>query len=247
MFLRMTLGLGLASMIGAHAAHAGDADFTAKVFDLKDKKKLMFTYKQNTEVNGDRHIAHRPYFDLSGTLVAEETVETVKNGEQEKLVSYKLSQKQIGAEGLIELKGPKAVFSYSKDGSTKTAEESVGDDFVIGPTITPFLQRHWSAILKGEKIKARWGVPDRRETVGFEYFKDREETIDGKKAIVVKMKPSSFLIAALVNPLYFFMTADGSRLLEVHGRTQLKVKEDGSLKDFDGITSYDYSPAGNAK
>ena len=55
-----------------------------------------------------------------------------------------------------------------------------------------------------------------------------------------KMSASSFLIAALINPLYFTFTDDGSKLLNFEGRTLLKQKVDGAWRDLDARTVYKY-------
>lgn len=251
LFRRATVALGvvfglLGSLLGSRIALAGDdPSFLAKVFDQDSKKqKLLFTYKHESELKANSRVVTNTYNDKDGGLAAVETIEFVGGGDNEKVQTYKMSQKQLGAEGIVEVKDGQVKFSYSKGGSTKSGEERLTDDFVVGPSVTAYLQKHWSEITSGGKVKVRFAVPDRAETVGFEYFKDHEETIDGKKAFVLKMKPSSFLIAALVKPLFFYYSTDGKQLYEVHGRTQVKQKVDGSWRDLDAVTVYEYAAAG---
>ncbi len=87
-------------------------------------------------------------------------------------------------------------------------------------------------------MKRRLAVVDRLETVGFEFFKEKDTELDGKKAVVVKMKPSSFIIAAIVKPLHFYFTTDGATLLQIDGRTTVKKNVNGAYKDLDAITVY---------
>jgi hypothetical protein len=246
--LLLVCSLGI---VPAYARAATDPSFLAKIYDQdSNKQKLLFTYQHVSEQKADSRVVTNTYKDNDGKVAAIETVEFTKEGDREKVRNYKMSQKQLGTEGAVEIKDSHAHFSFSKNGSTKTAEETVSEDFVVGPSVIAFLQRNWEKIVKGEQVKVRFAVLDRRETVGFEYFKDREVMLGQQKAFVIKMKPSSFLIAALVKPLYFFMTPDGQTLLELHGRTQVKQNIDGSFHDLDGVTVYDYSPAapaGNSK
>ncbi len=93
-------------------------------------------------------------------------------------------------------------------------------------------------ILSGDTIHARFGVPERQETVGFKYFKVGEETIRGHKVIVVKMKPSSFIIAAIVDPLYFYLKKDGTGVLKMTGRTILKVKNGNDWETLDADIAF---------
>jgi hypothetical protein len=233
------LGLILASRA---AMATEDPTFTAKVFDQESKKqKLLFTYKHESEQKGDVRIVTNTYNDKDGVLAALETIEFVGPAADEKIRSYHMSQKQLGAEGDVKVEDGKVKFAYTKGGSTKTGEEKLTDDFVVGPSVTAFLQKHWGEIASGGKVKTRFAVADRMETVGFDFFKDHEETIDGVKTFAVKMKPSSFLISALVKPLFFFYSPDGKQLYEVHGRTQVKQKVDGSYHDLDAVTTYEYA------
>ena len=226
---------------GIVALAANDPGFTAKIFDPEsNKQKLLFTYQHASESKGDVRTVTNTYKDKDGGIAAIETVEFVKDGDREKVRRYHMSQKQLGAEGDVEVKDGKVLFTYKVDGTEKKAEEKLTDDFVVGPAVTAHLQRNWATIVKGDKVKVRFAVPDRKETVGFDYFKDREETINGTKTFVIKMKPSSFLIAALVKPLYFFYTTDGEKLVEVHGRTQVKQGVSGSWKNLDAVTTYEY-------
>jgi len=242
------LTLALVVLASPRARAFEDSDFKAKVYDQESgKQKLLFTYQRKNEQKNDLRVGTSTYFDPASPTepVAIETTEFAKDGAIEKVVSYHMSQKQIGAEGQIDVSKDKINFTFAKNGSTKKSEETLTDNFVVGPSIVLYLQRHWDEISKGDKIKIRFGVPDRAETVGFEFFKDRDESVTNDsvtvKTWVIKMKPSSFIIAALVKPLFFYMLPDGSRLIEVHGRTQLKRKVDGSYKDLDAVTVYDYA------
>ncbi|MFN7728679.1 MAG: hypothetical protein ACK5P7_05955 [Bdellovibrio sp.] len=70
--------------------------------------------------------------------------------------------------------------------------------------------------------------------------KTGEEDVSGQKALVLRMKPSSFIIAALVKPIIFKYASDGSRLLEMNGRVAPKQKSGDSFKDLDAEVVYFY-------
>lgn len=241
----------LAVLLFAQASFAANSTgFSAKVFDKdSNKEKLLFTYSQQAEVKGDQRTLTNTFIDASdGAVAAMETVDFVKKGDEEIFLSYKVDQKQIGAQGSVEVKDGKAHFSFTKDGKTKTATEKAESNFVVGSSALPYLRKHWDDISKGKTVKVRLGVVDRLETVGFEFFRDREVEMNGRKVYVLKMKPSSFIIAALVNPLYWYVTADGEKLLEIHGRSQVRQKVGKDWKDLDAVTVYEYgSAAGNSK
>lgn len=230
------VGVGALPVLAAPAL-----GFTGKIYDIdSNKQKLLFTYKHEFEAKDTGRLVSNTISDLDGKPVVVETAQFFKVGDKEKIQVYRMSQKQLGTEGSVEIKDGEAHFSYTKDGTTKTAKEKAGDDFITGPSLVAYLREHWGAIKAGKAVKARFAVLDRLETVGFEFSKESETDLNGTKAIVVKMKPSSFIIAALVKPLHFYLAEDGSRLLELRGRTQAKRNEGGKWKDLDAVTVYEY-------
>lgn len=214
--------------------------FSAKIYDLKDHSKHMFNYVSEVEYDGDRRSYVNTVTDLEGkVLVIEKTVAT--NGGRT-VVSFEQDQKQLGTVGKLEVRDGKIHFTFTKDGKTKTDEEKVTDDFVVTSTLVANVRNDWAKIIKGESIKVRLGVLDRLETVGFQFKKESDTIPSGAAGHLVKMKPSSVIISALVNPLRFGFDAEGRYLLEIEGRTNVKVMVDGKWKDFDGFTVYSYPP-----
>ena len=220
-----------------HAEEAADGGRGYELDTPLDKLPAtpLYVFKKTSGLKADGRELLSTYVDPSGKVLVDEVVEV---GPKFDVRSYKFSQKQIGAEAEITIKGGVASFKYTVDGKTKTSDEKIGDDFIIGPTIVNFLQTHWQEIADGHTVKARFAVPDRLETVGFSYFKEKEDTVMGKKVWVIKMKPSSFVIAAIVDPLHFYMTPDGQHVVIMKGRTQVKKEVDGKFKNLDALTVY---------
>jgi hypothetical protein len=52
------------------------------------------------------------------------------------------------------------------------------------------------------------------------------------------MKPTSFVIAAIVDPLFLTFRKDGMKILQIKGRTMPKRAVDGKFKDLDVDTVY---------
>ncbi len=222
-------------------AHAATVPyFTAKIFDMKDHSKQMFDYKSESETNGSLKVYTNTITDMAGgVLVIEKTVMSL-SGENETLVSFEQDQKQISTVGKLEVRDGKVFFHFTKDGKAKSDDEKAGPDFIVTSTLLKYVQNNWAGIQKGETVKARLGVLDRMETVGFQFTKESENGQDVASGVIVKMKPSSVIIAAMVNPLRFNFSADGKRLFSLEGRTSVKLKVDGKLKDFDGYTVYSW-------
>lgn len=227
--------LGVVSLTSPETAQATMQTLSvAKIYDLNDRNKHLYNFKNELEVTADTKKMISTYTDLDGKLLVQETTILKVVAGKETLVSYDLDHRQMAASGKIEVRDGQAHFSYTKGGETKTASEKVGDDFIISTMIVGFLSRNWEKIKRGESLKVRLGVVDRRETVGFSYVKMAESG----DYVKIKMRPSSMIISALVNPLIWTMSVDGSHLKELEGRTQVKTVEGKKFKDFDGYTVY---------
>jgi hypothetical protein len=196
---------------------------------------------------GDTVIVNNHFTYPDGKLATHEEITFQKDG---RVSLYKQDQAQLNAKGQIEISGGKAKFTFTKEGQTKTATEDAGSDFIVGSQIPLEIGAHWAELMKGDTMKRRLAVLERRESVGFNFTKEGEGDVDGKKAVIIKMKPSSFLIAAIVSPLRFYMTPDGQELMEIKGRTTVKRdKGDGKFGDLDADILYTKAPAagGNSK
>ena len=99
------------------------------------------------------------------------------------------------------------------------------------------MKKNWDKLKAGEKLKVRLAVPDRRESLGFDLFKDKSSS---EAQTIIKMKASNFVISAVVDPLYFTFRPDGSQMTEMKGRTQPKKEHDGQLTDLDAHTIYKF-------
>jgi len=80
---------------------------------------------------------------------------------------------------------------------------------LINDMVAPFLISHWEELSNGREVKCRYIVLPRRETVGFTFTKEREESWSGRAVVILKMEPTSPIIAELVDPLYFTIEKEG--------------------------------------
>ncbi len=232
------ISLGVSLLLGGQAGAALAPHFDAKIYDMKDHSKQMFNYKSEFEINGSTKTYYNTITDLDGTvLVLEKTVMTL-NGDTETLESFEQEQKQIGTKGNLKIRDGKAYFTFVKGDKTKEDDEKFTDDFAVTSSLVKLLQARWADVMKGDTLKVRLAVLDRQETVGFQFRKEKDKEINGAPGVVLKMKPSSVIISALVNPLYFGFSADGKFLLELEGRTSVKLKNGEKFDDFDGYTVY---------
>ena len=214
--------------------------FTSELFELhSDRAKKLFTAESKEEIKEDgRFLAIVDYKDPDGNLVLHET--SLTRGNQ--IIRVEVEQKQLNQTASVEVKDGKIFFTKTVEGKTKTDSEKKRETFVMSGNFVPFIHEHWADLLAGKTVELRYGVWDRLETVGFELRKTHEEEKDGQKLVSVKMKPSSFVIAALVNPMEMTFNADGTKLIEMKGRVPPKQKVGDTYKDLDAEVVYKYQP-----
>lgn len=232
----------LVALMGFYS-HAAELRYTAKVYDLADKdhKTVIYNYRSESENVGDTVVVNNRFTYPDGKPATHEEITFQKDG---RVSLYKQEQAQLNATGTIEIGGGKAKFTWTKDGNTKTSTEDAGSDFIVGSQIPLEIESHWADLMKGDTLKRRLAVLERRESVGFNYSKEGEGESQGKKAVIIKMKASSFIIAAVVAPLHFYMSTDGKELLEIKGRTTVKKdKGGGNFGDLDADVVYTKGPA----
>lgn len=218
------------------------ADFTAQLFELETQSpRVLFEQSNKDYSSKDESYSQSLYKYPDGRLAVEETLYKDKEGRFKK---YVISHKQINEKWMIEKVGHQLNFRrvYFDSGEVKRDSEDWTEDFVVGPTLVSYLRGRWNQLNKGESVKIRFGVPARRETVGFKFKKDADKTSQAKGQLVLKMTPSNFIISLLVDPIYLYFDVQAKRLLKVKGRTlpRKRKKDGGGWDELDVQTVFNY-------
>jgi len=208
----------------------------ATIYADSTKKVALFTMKRDAKESGSQKTVARVYADAQGKSAVTEKI--VYQGTQ--LLSFETVSGQNGEKGSAQVKDGKIIFSFTDaEGKTKTGTEDFGPTTIVSDQVLEYLQAHWGELVAGDEVKVRYVAVARAETVGFKFFKEEEFTQDGKAYIRIKMKPSSFVIAALVKPLHYVFEKDGAhKLVSIEGRTIPKHQVDGKWQDLDAFTVF---------
>ena len=221
--------LALASMGTLAEKSVRAADNSAVIYERDSAKSAVLFRFTHTE-SPDGKSAKNVYTDAQG----QEAVIEEMSFDQGRLVRYVFLQKQLDEKGSLEIKDGKVLFSYTHGGKTETDDEKLTPDLVSNYTLIPYIQAHWQALMKGDTVGIRYGAVERKETVGFKLFKvEEKKSPSGKDLAVIKMKPTSFVIAALVDPVLFTLEKDTLKPVEILGRVVPRQKADGKWKDLD--------------
>ena len=211
--------------------------YTGIAYEIgSNKQKALYKYERDGVQKGDKEEIHGAFKDMQGEVAVEETL-TVQGS---KFVKLEIDQKQLKQSAKIEVIDGKINFTKTADGKTTTVTEDLDTTLVSGGNMQYFIRDHWAEIAKGETVSFRFAVWERQETVGFKIFKTGIEGEGVDKRVILKMKPTSFIIAALVDPLIFRYNEDGSHLMELRGRMPARLKVGDKYKELDADLVYSY-------
>jgi hypothetical protein len=205
------------------------------------QKGVLFKLTRTTSRAGNEVRVLREFSSPDGKVAARERI----TYDGDKFVSLQLEDLQIDGKGsakVVRENGDATIsFEYTKAGKHKSGSERFTADTVVNDMINPFLVTHWKQLMAGEAVKCRYMAISRAETVGFEFVKMGERTVNGMPMVIVKMAASNMIIAALVDPLMFNIEKNGlHRVLDYDGITTPKIQQGDKFKDLEAITAFDW-------
>lgn len=206
-----------------------------------DRKTILFKLHRVTSHAGNYLNVSRDFTYPDGKVAVREHVSYDGNN----LVACDQEDLQTNAKGTVKVVSDgnesKLVLEYTtKAGKHKSNTERFSPDTVNNDMFWPFLLTHRNEIINGQSVKFRYIAFTRVETVGFEFIKEGESRVDGKPVVIVKMVPSSSIIAAFVDPLIFTMEKNPPyEVLYYDGRTPMKIKQGEKFKELDALTVFE--------
>lgn len=238
--MRTLIQAATLSLTALMAAATAQANFTANLYEQgSNKGKLLFTQEAVTTFADGLETLKMTYKDPAGNIIIDQTT-TLKDGE---IVRDEIDHKQINEKGLIEVEGDKIKFTKTAGGKTTTDTEKKKATFVISANFARFVQSRWADLMAGKTVEFRYGVWRRQETVGFEVKKTGTGQHEGTDYVTIVMKPSSFVIAAIVDPIDFKFSTDGSKLFYMNGRVPPMKQKGEKWTDLDAEVYYADLPA----
>ncbi len=178
-----------------------------------NQEEMIFTLRLESSEDGQHRRAE--YRTPRGNVVT--TQELLLEGGEFK--RFNLVHHEAGQVGQVRRIGERVEFSYTKNGKTRTRSEGLVPNFVIGPMVVPYIQSHWKDLVAGEKLEIRFGVPHRLRSYRFRIVREKRTRWRGQDAVVLKVRPSNFILSKFVDPIYFTFSPDGRSVLEFVGRT----------------------------
>ncbi len=202
-------------------------------------EKPVFDYKRTeTALPDGRLEVTAAFHNMDGTPAFTEKLEA----KDARVISYDWQHLQMGESGKVEVSGNKAHYSHTHDGKTDQSDDTIDPNFVVGPTLIYYLQKHWKELKDGKDVGVRIGVPDRMSDFGFKFTATGNEKTKSGEIVHVRLKPTSIFVSAVVSPIYFDFSPDGSRLISSTGMSLLKIKRDGKWNELKAETVFDSQP-----
>lgn len=221
----------LLSKVSPDAESYGELITQGTVFPLKgDRAKPLFFFERRVRNEGTE--VHSTSYTHDGQKPV--LVETAIHDANYKVREFTENQFQLGTVGKMTVDGNKVRFHSVAGGKEKRAEETIASlPVVAGPTFFGFIYNNWADLMAGKTVPFRYCVMHRMETVGFEIEKVKSPA----DQVRIRMKPTSYVISLLVDPIHFTFSPDKT-LLFLEGRVPPKIKKGNGWGDLDAYEVY---------
>jgi hypothetical protein len=125
--------------------------------------------------------------------------------------------------------------SNSPDNDEKPREdhETLPPHLISGALAEQFAVENWKAIEAGETVYAKMAIMEIREIISFKFWKREITKYQGRDVMIVMLKPSSFFISLIVDPIALYLDIKDKKMIHYIGRTPMWKIIDGSLKALD--------------
>jgi hypothetical protein len=221
-----------ALLITASLASAEGYHQRSKVFEFENERAgVLFHYERHDRMVDGVSSGKGEFSTPERKLVISEEFSLANNS----FLRYVIDNRQTGQKHLIVKDGKKFTFSTEENGKTRVDKDEIEEDVVIGPTLFSHIQLHWDELMKDEKVKFRFVVPDRRETFGFAFKKHAEDD----STVTFSMSASSVFIAMIVRPILFTFDKAKRQAIRIVGKTSLLKETPKGLEDFKADTRID--------
>jgi hypothetical protein len=206
--------------------------YFGSVFPLKGAAAgPAFVYERTVAERDGALVSTHVTRDPSGAIALHESATHLADY---RLVEYTLHANQLRQTGTIRVARDRVSFERFDGTRRRTRVERATAPVVVGPTLVGHVVRHLDALRAGEVLRVRLAVIDRLETIGFEL-----RAVDARPGQTrIRVKPSSLLVALVVDPLHFTFETATARLVRLEGRVPPKLRVRGSWRDLDARVEY---------
>ena len=197
-------------------AQARSEKYVGNAVDLKTGK-LIYTEEHEAfyenEVNVRSIITYR---DEKKNVIGKKEIAFVGTSA---VASFRREDYRFGTVESAEPVGTGIKLVNKQDAGTAAKEEIVDipKPMAIDAGLNNLVRNNWDALAKGEKINFNLGVPSQLDYFSFRLLKVKDETVAGKKAVVVRFESDHWYIRLFVDPVIVWYDAETRRAVRYEG------------------------------
>lgn len=195
--------------------------FYGYAYDL-DSKKYLYTEVHAQRYQGDHWIGGTiTYFSPKGTEIGRKVLDFSKDPF---IPLYRLEVKNVHyAEGISKITDDK-VYLFKQNSDDSAPEQATIDrkpNMAADSGFDPLIKAHFQELLSGKSLEFPLAVAGKLDYYNFTITRLKDDTFEGNKAVRFKVELSSLLRLIAGKPLILTYAADGSKLLEYRGISNL--------------------------
>jgi len=220
-------------------------EFTGTAYEI-DSEKMLYVEQHHINVNeaGEYISSEVTYSGLDGNIIA---VKTLNFSQSQTMPQLTFIDKRVDANikvdpfvneaenkvSIISERGEKRKLSHVKITSRGASIIDAGFDL--------FVIQHWQSLLAGKTIDMDFLALTRAQYISFEL-----EAVDMNEGgddglLVLSLRPSSFFIRLLMDPIYLTYDINSRRLLRFEGLTNIENVEGGRSIGENFVARIEYS------
>jgi hypothetical protein len=237
--------LGLAVLFAGAAILVSSAALepqvsTANVYSLNPKSvEPLFWFERRAQSAGSQTVVDVWFRTHDGQIALHEKVIY----EREKVIQYDSFEDQIDEHYAMRAAGGEVSFVITRGHNVTRSSDRWTNETRIIDEIPDYIRKHWSALLAGETLQIRFVVMFRGEIIPFRIYKQATIDQDGTPAVVIRLRPSNWIIAKFVRPVDLLFRNDEPRtLVEMTGPLPVKIQRGSKWVDLDGRLALIPSP-----
>jgi peptidoglycan/LPS O-acetylase OafA/YrhL len=212
-------------LVPATRAHA-DTDLKATLYEIGSHQSVVLFHWQ---LERDPLHWRSQYRTPAGDLFAADDVAWDRG----RFTRYEYQRPPVDEIARVERRDGKVIYTQVMSGRTRTAVEDDSANYTVGPTLIRYVQSEWSAVLAGQRLITRYGVPDQLRSFEFEIQRDYTHPESSHGDVVVRIRPHNPLLRWFVDPVYLVLTNDGQALHKLIGRVLPMERRKGKFHPFD--------------
>ena len=174
--------------------------------------RRAFEYTRSSRQDGDQRVSvHRSRDAESGREV---TLQSATHTEAYALARAVEHHHQLGIRSEVVVDGDRIAMTTVRNGRIRTTRRSLSAPAVVGPTLFGFVLDHWDELERGNSVRIRFVVPERRRTYAF----DLRLTEQNDETTTISMRARSALVRGAVPTMHMVFATASREVLRYEGR-----------------------------